>query len=138
MRPVPPYRLWLGHRGDVQQLSSVLSAGVEAFVDLAIDEPPVGLPRSLISCRFPLLDGAGNPAWLLRLAVETTASLVRSGTPTLVFCGAGMSRSPAVLAMALAVLTGQSGAECLLELKDGGPCDVAAGLWQDLQSAFIR
>jgi hypothetical protein len=47
------------------------------------------LTRELVYCRFPLVDGAGNPPWLLRAAVETVAGFVRAGVPTLVFCGPG-------------------------------------------------
>jgi hypothetical protein len=27
---------------------------------LAMEEPPIVLPRDIVSCRFPLVDGAGN------------------------------------------------------------------------------
>jgi hypothetical protein len=56
--------------------------------------------------RFPLLDGAGNPPWLLRLAVEAVVSLLRAGVPALVFCSAGMSRTPAIAEGAVARLRG--------------------------------
>ena len=92
MRKVDGYRLWLGHAGDVVDLQGVLSNGILAVVDLALNESPVALPRDRTYCRFPLIDGLGNPPWLLRTAIETVACLLRSGTPTLVYCGAGMSR----------------------------------------------
>src|SRR5262249_26770590 len=78
------------------------------LIDLALEEPPVPLTRELVYCRFPLLDGAGNSPWLLRAALDTTAALLASRVPTLVFCGAGMSRSPAVAAAALAIVEGHS------------------------------
>ena len=89
MRPVPGFALWLGHAGDARDLRAVLDADVAALVDLAAGDPPVAVPRDLAYCRFPLADGPGNPPWLLRAAVETTAGLIRSQVPTLVCCGVG-------------------------------------------------
>ena len=40
------------------------------------NEPLPSLPRELAYCRFPLIDGPGNPSWLVRAAVETVAYLV--------------------------------------------------------------
>jgi protein-tyrosine phosphatase len=134
MRQVVPHLLWLGHVGDARDLRRVFEAGVTALVDLAREEPPLATHRELIYCRFPLEDGTDNPPGLLRLAVRTVVELVSAHTPTLVFCGAGMSRTPAVVAVALAVLTGRSPEECLEQLKEIGPADVSPGLWQDVRS----
>ncbi|HJT76403.1 MAG TPA: hypothetical protein VJ739_04300 [Gemmataceae bacterium] len=136
MRSVPAQPLWLGHVGDARDLRRVLSLGIGALVDLALNEPPVTVTRELVYCRFPLLDGPGNPPWLLRLAAETTAALVRSGTPTLVFCSGGMSRSPAVAAAALALATGRPPDSCLAEVCRSGPADLSPGLWQEVTSLF--
>jgi hypothetical protein len=129
--------LWLGHVGDARDLRGLLASEISALVDLALDEPPATVTRELVYCRFPLVDGPGNPAWLLRAAIETTASLLRSETPTLVFCGAGMSRSPAIAAAALAVLKGRSPEECLAEVMQLGTSDVSPGLWRDV-SQILR
>src|SRR5438270_10637607 len=126
MRRVSPYPLWLGHAGDARDLRALLAAGIVALVDLAVEEPPAPLVRELVYCRFPLLDGTGNAPWLLRAAIETTVGLLRSRTPTLVACGAGMSRSPAVVAAALAIVGASSPDECLIQLARIGPCDVTA------------
>lgn len=136
MRQVVPYSLWLGHVGHVRNLGSILDAGITALVDLAPNEPPAKIARDLIYCRFPLVDGPGNPPWLLRLAVETTAALVRARVRTLVFCGAGMSRSPAIAAAAVARVSGRGAEECLVELLQGAPRDVTPALWQDVRSAL--
>src|SRR5262245_15566735 len=102
MRRVASYSLWLGNVGDTRDLRKILDAGIAALVDLALEEPPAKITRELVYCRFPLVDGGGNSPWLLRAAVETTAGFVRSRTPTLVYCGAGMSRSLIIAAAALA------------------------------------
>ena len=106
------------------------------MVDLAANEPPTVLPRGLIALRFPILDGAGNPAWLLRLAIESLASLLRAGIPTLVHCSAGMSRTPAVAAAALTLAHAMSPADALRLVTRAGPADISPALWADLQVAI--
>lgn len=132
MRKVPGYPLWLGHAGDGRDARSIFAAGIVAVVDLAAEEPPAGLPRGLIYCRFPLMDGAGNPAWLLAAAVDCVAGFIAAGVPTLVACSAGMSRTPAVAAAALARCRGVPLADGLTLVAAAGPADVSPGLIADL------
>src|SRR5579864_520702 len=120
MRQIAGFSLWLGHVGDVRDLRAVLASGVLAVVDLALNEPPATVTRELVYCRFPLIDGAGNPPWLLRAAVDCVAHLLHSGTPTLVYCGAGMSRSPCIAAAAIASVRGCSPDEALTWVTKSG------------------
>jgi len=136
MRQLSPHPLWLGHVGSARDLRVVLDVGIAALVDLAAAEPPPPLTRDLVYCRFPLVDGPDNAPWLLRLAVDTTVALLRAGTPTLVFCGAGLSRSPAVAAAAVALVSGRPPDDCLADLAETGPHDVAPGFWQSLKDAL--
>ncbi len=124
MRRIEEYSLWLGHAGDVRDPSGILAVGILVVVDLALNEPPPSLPRELAYCRFPLLDGPGNPSWLLRAVVETVAYLVRSGTATLVYCSVGLSRSPCIAAAAVAVVSGLPPDEGLTLISRSGPSDV--------------
>ena len=133
MRQIPGYPLWLGHVGDARNLPSLHAAGILAVVDLAIDEPPASLTRELVYCRFPLVNGTGNPLWLIRAAVETVACLLRCDTPTLVSCGAGLSRSPCIAAAAIARLRGCSPAEGLSVVLQSTGADVAPGLWAEVE-----
>lgn len=135
MHKIEPYQLWLGHVGDVRDLRNVLSLGIAAIVDLAANEAPAKLTRDLVYCRFPLVDGAGNPPSLLRLAIETTAHLIEAEIPTLVYCSAGMSRSPAIAAGALAVVTEMPADECLSKLIGLGG-DVSPALWCDIRQVL--
>jgi protein-tyrosine phosphatase len=114
----------------------LLEVGISAVVDLALNEPPAALPRDLAYCRFPLIDGPGNPRPLLRAAVETVACLLRSGTPTLVYCGAGMSRSPSVAGAAIALVKGLALAEGLDIALQSAPSDVSPGLWAEIHEAL--
>jgi hypothetical protein len=135
MRHITPHPLWLGHAGDVRDLRGVFDAGIAALVDLALNERPAAPPRELIYCRFPLVDGEGNDTALLRLAVGTAAILLRSGTPTLIYCANGMSRTPAVAACALAEVTGDPPEEALAYLGQFGASDVSPALWREVRAA---
>ena len=131
MRRVGVRPLWLGHAGDARDLAGLLNLGIAAIVDLAWDEPPATVTRDVVYCRFPLVDGSGNPPWLLRTAVETVARLIRDGVSTFVFCGAGLSRSPAIVAASLALAENCPIGEGWNEVMPRGG-DLAPGLWQDL------
>jgi len=137
MRHVPDYTLWLGHSGDARDLQELFRIGIGAVVDLAMEEPPASPGREMLYCRFPLLDGTGNPAWLIRAAVEMTASLLRERVPTLVACGGGLSRSPVIAAAALVKLGRPSLQDALLFLSELGHCDVSAALLQDVVQATV-
>jgi protein-tyrosine phosphatase len=135
MRQIDDRPLWLGHAGDLRDIPRLIATRIIAVVDLASNEPPVLLPREFIYCRFPIVDGAGNPAWLLRVAVETVASLVESNVATLVCCSAGMCRSPAVLSAALARVTKSSAVAELARINAGQASDVSPALWAEILAA---
>ena len=136
MRRVGEYPLWIGTARDARDLRAVLDAGIEAVIDLAVNEPPAVLTRELAYLRFPLLDGPGNPPGLVRAAVAALAELVRSRTPTLVACGFGLSRSPCVVAAAVAAVEGRTLASVLPTLP--GPCDVSPGMVKDVIDCLER
>src|SRR5438046_258826 len=125
MRQIGGRALWLGHAGDLRDPCAVLAAGIEALVELADSEPLAVLPRELVRCRFPLSDGGDSPPWLLRLAAETTAALLRAGIPVLVCCGAGLSRSVCIAAGGVALAEGRPLEEALMAVVGSGPADVS-------------
>ena len=135
MRVIEPW-FFLGNAADLRDVASLLSAGVQAVVDLALAEAPALLPREIIYCRIPLVDGEGNEPAILQLAVDSAVALVRAKIPTLAACGAGMSRSVAVAAAALAVIEGRSLEASLERVAATGPHDVSPGLWRDLKRVF--
>ncbi len=136
MRQIPGFPLWLGHVGDARDLVAIHAAGIVAVVDLALNEPPASLPRDLVYCRFPLVDGSENPRWLLRAAVEAVAGLLRSDVPTLVYCSACMSRTPAVAAAAIAAARGCPAEEGLALVTRSAPADVSPALWSEILAAL--
>jgi protein-tyrosine phosphatase len=136
MRQVTGRPLWLGHAGDLRDPRAVLAAGVEAVVELADSEQLAVLPRELVRCRFPLSDGGPNPHWLLRLAAESVAALLRARVPLLVSCASGMSRSVCIAAAGLSLAEGRSLAESLTAVVGSGPADVSPGLLLQVQDSL--
>ncbi|WP_165072842.1 dual specificity protein phosphatase family protein [Paludisphaera rhizosphaerae] len=137
LRRIPDSPLALAPAAMLRETSALAEAGVEAVVDLALNERPTLVGRELVACRFPLIDGEGNPDWLLRMAVRVVADLIREKVPTLVCCGNGMSRSPAVAAAALAIARGIAPEEALALVAAVGPADVSTGLWRDVRAVAI-
>lgn len=137
MRQIAARKLWLGHAGDLRDPRALLSAGIEAVVELADSEPLAVLPRELVRCRFPLSDGGVNPPWLLRLASESVAALFRAGVPTVVCCACGMSRSVCIAACGIALAEGRPLEESLSSVVGSGPADVSPGLLAQLRQALV-
>jgi protein-tyrosine phosphatase len=134
MRRVGEYPLWIGTAREARDIKQVLDAEIEVVVDLAMEEPPILPTRELVYLRFPLLDGEGNPPWLLRSAVAAVGQLIAARVPTLVACSGGMSRSPCVVAAALAVVEARSMAAVLASVPR--PLDVSPRFHHDLASCL--
>ena len=128
MHKIEPYALWTGHAGDGRNFRAMFDLGIEAVVQLALEELPLAPPRELLYFRFPLVDGAGNSAPVLELAISTVSSLLQSRMGTLVCCSAGMNRSVVIAAAALMKL----GTGDLQTAVGGRPADVSPGLWDEV------
>ena len=135
MHEVVAGRLWLGNAVEARELRRILDLGIEAIVDLAMQEPPLAVTRELIYLRIPLVDGADNQATRLVCAIESLVRLIERATPMLVFCSAGMSRSPAIVAAALSIVRKQPPEQVLEQIAASIPHDVSPRLWQDVRSA---
>lgn len=136
MRLIEEHSLWIGNRGDLRDMHRIRLAGINAIVDLAVNEQPFAVARETALCRFPLVDGPGNAPWLLRSAAMTVAELLRERVRTLVMCGAGMSRAPCIAAAAVALRTGRDPHQCLIEVTRNAPADVSPSLWNDVVGAI--
>ena len=128
--------LWTGNAGDVREPRVLFESGIGAVIDLAIEELPAQLPRQLVYCRFPLVDGGGNHPEILRLAVQTTVELIASGTRTLVACSAGLSRSPTIATFALAAYLGHSPEDLLSKINETRSIELHGALWNDVSGIF--
>jgi protein-tyrosine phosphatase len=126
--------LWLGNAADARDITAVLGHRIVAIVDLAMEEAPIHFPRDIIYCRIPLVDGAGNRPEIIRAAVDLTASLIDSRVPTLVACGAGMSRSPIIVAATLARVDGRSLEQALEDITLGVAHDISTSLWAEVKA----
>jgi protein-tyrosine phosphatase len=133
MRQISAHLLWLGHAVNGRDYRRILDTGIQAVVQLAAEEPVLELPRDLVYCRFPLVDGPGNDWKLLQLAITTVAYLLEKKVPTLVVSGAGLSRSPAIAAAAISLVFQQSSDECLKQVAEHFPADVAPALWEEVK-----
>jgi protein-tyrosine phosphatase len=138
MHQIPPHSLWIGSTGDLRDWRHLYDVGIQAVLDLAYEEPPLKLPHDLIACRFPLVDGDDNPPVLLKAAIDTLTRLLEEKFACLVCCHAGMSRSPAIAAAALARLTNRTIDECLAMIAQHHRCDVHPGLLAQIQTLASR
>ncbi len=130
---IAPYPLWVGHAGDGGDARRLLDLGIEAVVQVAAEEPSPSLPRGLVYLRFPLIDGSGNLPVHLMMAIGAVEGLIRLRVPTLVCCGMGLSRSPAVAAVALAQVRREPPEEALRFLEACHPVDVLPGFWREIR-----
>jgi protein-tyrosine phosphatase len=137
MREPIPARLWLVNARDARDYVKLFERGVQAVVDLAMEELPAAAPRELIWLRFPLVDGAGNAPARLRAAVAALVKLLEEQIPTLVACSAGMSRTPVIAAAAIAIHRREPPDACLAKLVEGHPHDISPQLWRDVKAACL-
>lgn len=132
MREIEVGRLWTGNAREARDSKLLSDCAISAVVDLAYEEPPAQLPRHLIYCWFPMVDGSGNDSELLKLALMTTVGLLRGGIRTLVACSAGMSRSPTVAVCALAVHQNESPDEVLSWGNRQAALELHGELWSEV------
>ena len=133
------YRLYVvaGSCRDVRDPSKLLEAGISAVVDLALNEPPAMLPRELVYCRFPLIDGFGNPApapahgrgdrSLHAAFWYADAGLLRGGHEPI----AGDRRPPSRLSA-----NALSPRDLRSSVLESGVGDISPGLWIEIQEAM--
>jgi protein-tyrosine phosphatase len=133
MREVIPNLVWIGNAQDGRNVAAVLKLGIEAVIDLAMEEPPLAFPRETVYCRIPLIDGAGNSPALLRAAIQTTVGFIQGNVPALVTCNGGMSRSPAIVAAALVSIENVSAEAALERVARVGPHDVSTSFWAEVK-----
>jgi protein-tyrosine phosphatase len=133
MNHIKPHKLWIGHIGDSFDYQKMFSLKIGALVTLAAEEVNGQVPRDLIYCHFPIVDGAENEEQILEVAIQTLAKLLAKTLPTLVCCSAGLSRSPSVAAAALSIVQNQPVDRCLEDLASFHRTDVSPGLWMQIK-----
>lgn len=136
MREILPGKLWTGHAHDIRPLDVATFATSAIVVDLALNESPAALAREVTYLRIPINDSAANLRGQLQLAVLCTLNSLGSQFPTLVCCSAGLSRSPAVACVAVAMWRGQDPDEVLRTYVEEVPHDVSPALWKELLGVY--
>jgi protein-tyrosine phosphatase len=136
MDQILPYSLWLGHAGDGRDYSRLCELDIKVLVQLAAEEPPLLPPRAITYLRFPLVDGAGNQGELLTIAISTITTLISLRIPTLICCGVGLSRSPAIAAGAISWTSGEAPEQSLIRIIQHRHADVSPGLWDAVRGVL--
>ena len=124
---VPNTELWLGNAADLRDIRSMLNCEVAVIIDLAAEEPVPSLPRSINYCRFCFTDDGNDPT-AIAAAITTTTLWLRAGKRTAICCNAGMNRSPAIAAAALASSQNSSFNQQLESIAGLKPIDVNPAL----------
>ena len=137
MRQVAPHPLWIGHSVDGRNFPKLCEAGIQALVHLAVEELAIQPPQDLLYFRVPISDSSRNRPDALAMAIRTVAERLAHRVPTLVCCGAGRSRSPCIVAAALAVTSRKSPEESLRSVKIQGRCDISPSLWREISDLLI-
>ncbi|MCA9248695.1 MAG: dual specificity protein phosphatase family protein [Planctomycetales bacterium] len=130
-------RLWLGNASDLRDMAAVLDQGITAIIDLAAEEPVPVVFRALNYCRFVLSDDGGNDESLVEAAIVCSAALLRT-QQTAICCAAGLSRSAAISAAALALSSGRSLDEALARIAQYKHLDVNPALWKHIAHVYSR
>lgn len=132
MREIIPSLLWVGNALDARDLKTVFGQQIRAIIDLAREESPVSAARELVYCRFPFVDGQGNSPAIIESAISAAVRLVTAKVPTLISCGGGMSRSPAIAAAVMAQIDAIGPEEAIKRVAASGPHDVAPLFWSEV------
>jgi protein-tyrosine phosphatase len=137
MRCVIDDIVWIGNAAEARDVASLIEQGFDVVVDLAIEEPVARLAREQIYLRFPIYDGVGNDPKVLAAAIKTISQLISiEGIKIVICCSMGISRSPAIVALAMSLETNCIPEESLAKLTSKVPCDISPGLWSDLMQAY--
>ena len=121
---------------DARDLRLLYDNRIAAVVDLAVNEPSAQLARDRIYCRIPIIDGDGNSNAIIETAVRCVVTLIEKELRTLIACSACMSRSPAIAAAAIALVTKQLPDDCLTAIIPGAPHDVSPTLWSVVKTVY--
>ena len=133
MREILPNQLWIGNAGDGRDPERLLAAGVVAVINLAAEEPSPVLPRSMIYCHFPLMDGPQDDLRVLDVAIQTVVSLLKKPNPHAGLLRGGDEPISRHCGRCLSIVQGGSPDDKLKEIVAGHPHDVSPHLWEAVQ-----
>jgi len=115
-----------------KEINSIITLNTELIADYSDMNK-----RRYVS--YPLLDSGTNPQEQVDAAVHYTAGEIESGDKFLIHCGAGMNRSPAILAAAIALVEEKEYIEALNEIKERHePTQLSTGITEQAQKSVNR
>lgn len=111
--------IYIGDKQDAKDSENLSENNIDTVISL-IDENIVDRNHLNQRCyrSFPLLDDGANPQEQIDAAIYNVAGEIESDSNFLVHCAAGVSRSPVILAAALALVENKSFEEALIYMKD--------------------
>jgi protein-tyrosine phosphatase len=133
MRCVIDNILWIGNAAEARDAAKLLEQEFNVVIDLAVEEPPAVLTRELTYLRFPIYDGIGNDKKVLASAIQTIAFMLsQEGIRIAACCSMGLSRSPAIVAAAMALNGNHNAGDYLTRITSKVACDISPGLWSEV------
>lgn len=100
--------LYLGDAQDAGRPAELRRRGVTSVVSLIHADPDEPYPEAASVARFPLIDGPKADREPFAAAADRVRSELAAGEVVFCHCSAGVSRSAAVVAAAIAVRDGES------------------------------
>lgn len=114
-------KIYLGDYNDAHAENEIEAKGIETIVNLS-GATAEDIPREIVKNKnwyhIPIADGSGNKDSVLYTAIRVTKDALSMEEKVLVHCAMGASRSPAILAAAMALEKDTSYDEELEKLKD--------------------
>jgi protein tyrosine phosphatase (PTP) superfamily phosphohydrolase (DUF442 family) len=95
--------LFIGNSNDSRDINRLRQLGINSVVNVAKDLEGPWFHGEFWNYKIPLYDGPGNKLWQITMAVDIINTLLSNGEKVLVHCHSGMSRSPSIVALVLAV-----------------------------------
>ena len=133
---IHPDRLWIGNALDIRQPSDLFDLCIEVIVDVAMEESPRQIPRQIVYHRFPLVDAGENDANVLTQCFKCVLGLLRQQQKTCIACSAGMSRSPTIAALALAVYLDEEPEAVVSKIAQSKSLDINGLFWNQASSVI--
>lgn len=104
IRQIADTDLYIGNGNDARDLLRQRSLDIRNVVNVAKDLEGPWFHGEFRNYKVPLLDGPGNEAYQYALGAHIVRTLLDQGKKVLLHCHGGVSRSPAVGAMALVLI----------------------------------
>jgi len=138
MKSVFDSNLSIGNVSEGHNTQLLFDQEIESLVDLAYEEKPASYPREIFHLRIPLIDGQGNSRLRIRIAIISVAEIIRADSKALIFCSAGLSRSPVIVIASYALVTQSDPGMLFDQYSENYPHQISPPLWNDVLSVYTE